>query len=75
MNPETVADQAAHHPDPATGAVAPPIYLSTTFERDPDGEYSRGFVYSRSDNPKRANTNATTIMIGERVAEFIKAGV
>ena len=23
----------------------------------------------------RANTNATTIMIGERVAEFIKAGV
>ena len=23
----------------------------------------------------RANTNATTIMIGERVAEFIKSGV
>ena len=74
MNPETVAAQAGHHPDPVTGAVAPPIYLSTT-ERDPDGEYSRGFVYSRSDNPNRANTNATTIMIGERVAEFIKAGV
>ncbi len=54
MNPETIAAQAAHHPDPATGAVAPPIYLSTTFERDPDGEYSRGFVYSRSDNPNRS---------------------
>ena len=71
IQPETTAAQAGHHPDPATGAVAPPIYLSTTFERDPDGEYSRGFVYSRSDNPNRA----TTIMIGERVAEFIKAGV
>ena len=53
MNPETIAAQAAHWIDPATGAVAPPIYLSTTFERDPDGDYSRGFVYSRADNPNR----------------------
>ncbi len=53
MNFETIAAQAAHQIDPATGAVAPPIYLSTTFERDADGEYSRGFVYSRSDNPNR----------------------
>ena len=53
MQFETIAAQAAHQIDAATGAVAPPIYLSTTFERDPDGEYSRGFVYSRSDNPNR----------------------
>ena len=53
MNFETIAAQAAHQIDAATGAVAPPIYLSTTFERDVDGEYSRGFVYSRSDNPNR----------------------
>lgn len=53
MNFETIAAQAAHQVDAATGAVAPPIYLSTTFERDPDGEYSRGFVYSRVDNPNR----------------------
>ncbi len=53
MNPETIAAQAAHRIDGETGAVAPPIYLSTTFERDPDGEYSRGFVYSRVDNPNR----------------------
>ena len=53
MNFETIAAQAAHQIDVATGAVAPPIYLSTTFERDVDGEYSRGFVYSRSDNPNR----------------------
>ena len=53
MQFETIAAQAAHRIDAATGAVAPPIYLSTTFERDADGEYSRGFVYSRSDNPNR----------------------
>ena len=55
MQPETIAAQAGHRPDPATGAVAPPIYLSTTFERDADGEYPRGFVYSRSDNPNRSS--------------------
>ena len=53
MRIETIAAQAAHAIDPATGSVAPPIYLSTTFERDGDGEYSRGFVYSRGDNPNR----------------------
>ncbi len=55
MRPETIAAQAAHRPDSATGAVAPPIYLSTTFERDGDGEYPLGFVYSRSDNPNRSS--------------------
>src|SRR6202035_1580205 len=34
-------------------SIAPPIYLSTTFERDPEGEYSGGFNYSRDDNPNR----------------------
>ena len=53
MNFETIAAQAAHQIDRVTGAIAPPIYLSTTFERDADGEYSRGFVYSRVDNPNR----------------------
>ena len=34
-------------------SIAPPIYLSTTFERDAAGEYSGGFNYSRDDNPNR----------------------
>ena len=79
MNPETVAAQAAHHPDPATGAVAPPIYLSTTFERDPDGEYSRGFVYSRSDNPNRRSLEHLLALLeggdsGETVAAAFGSG-
>jgi cystathionine gamma-synthase len=54
MKIETVAVHAGHSVDPATGAVAAPIYLSTTFERDIDGAYSRGFMYTRNDNPNRS---------------------
>jgi len=50
---ETLAAHAGHEIDPATGAVAPPIHLSTTFERDVEGTYSRGFMYARNDNPNR----------------------
>ncbi len=53
MKIETLAVHAGHTIDPATGAVAPPIYLSTTFERDVEGSYSRGFMYSRNNNPNR----------------------
>jgi cystathionine gamma-synthase len=50
----TICVRAAHAPDPATGAVAQPIYLTTTFERDADGAYSRGYRYSREGSPNRA---------------------
>ena len=50
---ETLAVHAGRGVDPATGAVMPPIHLSTTFERQPDGSYTDGFVYSRSENPNR----------------------
>ncbi|HUI82185.1 MAG TPA: aminotransferase class I/II-fold pyridoxal phosphate-dependent enzyme [Bryobacteraceae bacterium] len=53
MRIETRAIHAGRHIDPATGAVTPPIHLSTTFERSPDGEYPRGFSYSRDGNPNR----------------------
>jgi cystathionine gamma-synthase len=53
MKIETLAVHAGHSIDPATGAVSSPIYLSTTFERDADGTYSRGFMYTRNDNPNR----------------------
>src|SRR6266496_336746 len=39
MKIETLAVHAGHDVDPATGAVATPIYLSTTFERDVDDAY------------------------------------
>jgi cystathionine gamma-synthase len=53
MKIETLAVHAGHTVDPATGAVSPPIHLSTTFERDVEGTYSRGFMYTRNNNPNR----------------------
>src|SRR5438034_1994858 len=53
MKIETLAVHAGHAVDPATGAVAAPIYLSTTFERDVEGTYPGGFMYTRNDNPNR----------------------
>src|SRR5436190_10491967 len=53
MRIETLAVHAGHAVDPATGAVSLPIHLSTTFERDIEGTYSRGFMYARNDNPNR----------------------
>src|SRR5687768_9557288 len=54
MQIETLAVHAGRRVDPATGAVALPIHLSTTFERDPDGSYARGHLYARNSNPTRA---------------------
>ncbi|WP_457651331.1 trans-sulfuration enzyme family protein [Rhodocaloribacter sp.] len=50
---ETRLAQAGGVPDPETGALIPPIHLSTTYERGADGVYPRGFVYSRLANPTR----------------------
>ena len=41
------------NPDRAHRAIAPPITLSTTFERGEDGSYPGGFDYSRAGNPNR----------------------
>src|SRR3954469_981269 len=54
MRIETVAVHAGHEVDSATGAVATPIHLSTTFERDAEGNYPHGYIYGRSGNPTRS---------------------
>jgi cystathionine gamma-synthase len=53
MHIETLAIHAGHNIDPNTGAVTPPIHLSTTFERSKEGSYPYGYVYSRTGNPNR----------------------
>lgn len=50
---ETLCVHAGHAPDAATAAISPPIHLSTTFERDADGGYPKGFSYARAANPNR----------------------
>jgi len=53
MKLETLSVHVGRDVDPDTKAVSPPIHLSTTFERSPDGSYPRGYSYSRPDNPTR----------------------
>ncbi|MCE2494863.1 MAG: PLP-dependent transferase [Alphaproteobacteria bacterium] len=53
MEIETLVVHKGRGVDPSTRAVTPPLYMSTTFERDPDGSYPQGYVYGRTDNPNR----------------------
>ena len=53
MRLETLCVHAGTGPDRITGAITLPISLATTFERDPDGEFRRGFKYARDNNPTR----------------------
>ena len=41
-------------PDPLTGAVNTPLYLSSTFEQSAPNE-NKGYVYSRTSNPTRTS--------------------
>ncbi len=49
---DTLAIHGGQHHEPITGAVMPPIVLSTTFAQDGPGNH-KGFDYGRSGNPTR----------------------
>ncbi len=50
-HPETLSVHIGNEVDPATGAVAPPIHLATTFRHGADGERIAGYEYQREGNP------------------------
>jgi len=50
---ETLAIHAGQEPDPATGAVVPPIYQVSTYAQDGVGHPRAGYEYSRTANPTR----------------------
>jgi cystathionine gamma-synthase len=72
MRIETLAVHAGHAIDPATGAVAAPIHLSTTFQRDAEGGYPGGYSYGRSGNPTRhaLEEGLAALEGGEEAAAF-----
>ena len=49
---ETRAIHQGQEPDPATGAITTPIYLTSTYVQDAVGEH-KGYDYSRVANPTR----------------------
>jgi cystathionine gamma-synthase len=54
---ETRAVHVGSAPDPATGAVIPPIYQTSTFAQEGVGGH-KGYEYARTGNPTRASLEA-----------------
>lgn len=48
----TRAIHAGQQPDPTTGAIMTPVYLTSTFVQESPGKH-RGYEYSRTSNPTR----------------------
>jgi cystathionine gamma-synthase len=51
MRLETLAIHAGGAPDEATGAMAPPLHLATTFRHGPAAERVAGYQYQREGDP------------------------
>src|SRR5512145_2146192 len=49
---ETLAIHAGQRPDPTTGAIMTPVYLTSTYVQDGPGVH-KGYEYSRTQNPTR----------------------
>ncbi len=58
MRFRTRAIHVGNKPDPATGAVIPPIYTASTYVQENAGEWG-AFDYSRSGNPTRTAVQET----------------
>ncbi len=52
LRPETLAIHAGQEPDPTTGALMTPVYLTSTYAQSAPGEHL-GYEYSRTQNPTR----------------------
>jgi cystathionine gamma-synthase len=66
---ETRAIHGGTGPDPATGAVNTPVYLSSTFRQARVGVHM-GYEYARSGNPTRASLESTLAVLEEARAGF-----
>lgn len=67
VHPETFAAQAGGDIETETGAIVPPVHIATTYLRDPDNAYSKGYIYARPDN--------LTIRQAEAVLTRLEGGV
>ena len=69
---QTKSIHAGRSVDPSTGAVTPPLHTSTTFERDPDGEFPRKYAYIRASTPNRDSleTCITALEGGDETISF-----
>jgi cystathionine gamma-synthase len=73
---DTILMKAGAEVDSATGAVTPPLHLSTTFEHTPDGQSLHGHLYIRQSNPTQSRLEeALTASEGGAAALFFASGL
>jgi cystathionine gamma-synthase len=73
---DTLAVHAGAEPDPATGAIAPPIHLSTTFDHGPASEDPHGYHYIREANPTQTRLeSALAALDGGEAALVFASGM
>jgi len=72
MRFETLAIHADGGPDPGSGAVAPPLHLSTTFVHGPASEPLHGHLYVREGSPTQVRLEVALAALegGERALAF-----
>lgn len=68
----TRAIHAGQHPDPATGAIMPPIFQTSTYVQDAVGAPRQGYDYARVGNPTRdaLQANLASLENGRHAAAF-----
>ncbi|KYF63227.1 cystathionine gamma-synthase [Sorangium cellulosum] len=75
-SPETIAAQARHSIDDATGAVVPPLHASTTYARDEGYRLPAAHEYTRDDNPTfRAPEELLAALEGGADARLFASGM
>lgn len=75
MNIETLAIKSTQFHDANASAVVPPIYLSTTFERESDSSIPHGHIYTRASNPNRNSLEkAYALLEGGEVGMALASG-
>jgi len=75
-SPATLAARALGRVDEATGAVAPPIAVSTNYEREPDGGWPEGRSYARDRNPTTEHAEALLAELeGGAAAQLFASGM
>jgi len=76
LSPQTVAAQAGGAMDEETGGIVPPLHVTTTFLRDPDNQYRRGYSYGRADNATvRQVENVMTKLEGGAASLVLASGM
>ncbi len=73
LRPETIAAHALRATDPTTGAIVPPIYLSTTYARDENYQPLLKENYVRNGNPTLWQAEETITALERGVASLLFA--